>query len=207
MTRRRAFLLGGLFLVALVFAFALQDLVRLALVIPLAYIWWVFGLLFGAIPQVVVWGMFVFLIAILLFNSLATRVVPPRLAREKVKPHLGNVEKLAQSIERSHEGIYIKWQVANRLGRLARDILIRHGDRVDTKGMGPLTGRDWHPGEPVRAYLETGLDGSFADYPQPRWPFRRPQPTPLDLNVREAVEFIESQMENHDRRKDSIQAE
>ncbi len=201
MTRRRVLLLGSIFVVALVLALALQDLVRLALVIPLAYIWWAFGLLFGAVPQVVVWGIFVFLIAISLFNSLTTRIVRPRLAREKVKPHLGNVETLAQSIERSREGIYIKWQVANRLGRLARDFLIQRGDRVDAKVIGPLTGRDWHPSEPVRTYLETGLNGSFADYPSARRFFSHPQPTPLDLNVNEAVDFLEGQMKSTDGRR------
>lgn len=198
MTRKRVFLLGSILVVALVLAFALQDLIRLALVIPLAYIWWVFGLLFGAVPQVVVWGIFVFLIAILLFNSMTTRIVRPRLTREKVRPRLGNVETLAKSIERSRKGIYIKWQVANRLGRLARDFLIQHGDRVDAKVIGPLTGHDWHPSEPVRTYLETGLNGSFADYPSARRFFRNPQPTPLDLDVSEAVDFLEGQIKTTD---------
>jgi hypothetical protein len=196
MTRQRVFLLGGVLLVAFVLAFALQDLVRLALVIPLAYVWWVFELLFGAVPQVVIWGIFVFLIAILLFNSLTTRTVRRKLVREKSKPHLGNVEMLAQFIERSRQGIYIKWQVANRLGRLARDFLIQRGDRIDAKVIGSLTGRDWHPSEPVRAYLETGLNGSFADYPSARRFFSHPQPTPLDLDVSEAVDFLEGQMKS-----------
>jgi hypothetical protein len=196
MTRQRVFLLGGVLLVAFVLAFALQDLVRLALVIPLAYVWWVFELLFGAVPQVMIWGIFVFLIAILLFNSLTTRTVRRKLVREKSKPHLGNVEMLAQFIERSRQGIYIKWQVANRLGRLARDFLIQRGDRIDAKVIGSLTGRDWHPSEPVRAYLETGLNGSFADYPSARRFFSHPQPTPLDLDVSEAVDFLEGQMKS-----------
>jgi hypothetical protein len=194
MTRKQAFILGGVLLVALVLAFALQDLVRLALVIPLAYIWWGFEVLFEAIPQVVLWGIFVLLIAILLFNSLTTRTMHPRLVRKKVKPRLGNVETLAHSIESSREGIYVKWQVANRLGRLARDFLIRRGDRPNAKVIGPLEGRDWHPSEPVRAYLETGLNGSFADYPNPRGFFNRPQSTPLDLEVGEAVDFLEGQI-------------
>jgi hypothetical protein len=201
MTRQRAFLLGGVLLIALVLAFALQDLVRLALVIPLAYVWWVFELLFGAIPQVVIWGIFVFLIAILLFNSLTTRTARRRSVQEKNKPRLGNVEMLAQSIERSRKGIYIKWQVANRLGRLARDFLIQRGDRTDAKVIGPLTGRDWHPSEPVGTYLEAGLNGSFADYPSTRRFFSHPQPTPLDLNVNEAVDFLEGQMKSIDGRR------
>lgn len=201
MTRKRAFLLGGALLVALIFALALRDLVHLALVIPLAYLFWVFGLLFGAVPQVVLWGIFVFLIAILLFNSLTIRVARPRLVREKVKPHPGNIETLARSIEKSREGIYVKWQIANRLGRLAREFLIQHGDRVDAKANGPLTGRDWHPSRPIHDYLEIGLNGSFADYPNARrfFFFNRPQPTPLDLDVSKAVDFLEGQIKPSNR--------
>ena len=199
MTRKRVLLLASVLVVALVLAFALQDLVRLALVIPLAYVWWAFELLFGAIPQVVVWSIFVFLIGLLLFTSLTTRTARRRLVQEKSKPRLGNVEMLARSIERSREGIYIKWQVANRLGRLARDFLIQRGDRIDAKIIGPLTGRDWHPSETVRTYLETGLNGSFADYPSARRFFSHPQPTPLDLDVNEAVDFLEGQIKPSNR--------
>jgi hypothetical protein len=48
----------------------------------------------------------------------------------------------------------------------------------------------------LRGYLETGLHGSFADFPSARRPFGGPQQTPLDLEVSRAVEFLESQMEN-----------
>ena len=195
MTRRRMLTLAGALTVALVLAFALQDIVRLALVIPLAYIWWVIGLLVGAVPQVVLWAVIVLLVVILFFNSLTSRTAHARLVREKARPRLGNVETLAIAIDKTQRGIYVKWKVANRLGRLARDLLVQRGDRVSARVVGPLQGRDWHPTEPIRAYLEVGLNGSFADYPSPRWPSRRTQPTPLDLDVSEAVTFLEAQIE------------
>jgi hypothetical protein len=49
-------------------------------------------------------------------------------------------------------------------------------------------------------YLETGLHGSFADYPNVKRPFGVPQATPLDLDLVEAVEFLESQVENGNHR-------
>jgi len=200
LTRKRILVLAGILIVAFVLAFALQDVVRLVVVIPLAYLWWALGLVFGVIPGVVLWGGMLTLVVIILFNSLTTGMTRPRTAKEKKRPQMGNVEGLATAIEKAHEGVYMKWKLANRLGNLARDWLIQRGDRDGIKDIGPLTGHDWHPSAPVDAYLDAGLRGSFADYPTSSWPFKRPQATPLDLNVSEVVEFLEAQMENHGRR-------
>jgi hypothetical protein len=119
-----------------------------------------------------------------------------RAPREKLKakPRLGQVEILAEGLDKTRRGTYYKWQIAHRLGRLARDFLIQRGDRTDVKDLGPLSGRDWQPSEPVNAYLDAGLHGSFADFPNQPWRFRRPEPTPLDIDVEVAVEFLESQI-------------
>jgi hypothetical protein len=60
----------------------------------------------------------------------------------------------------------------------------------------PLVGVDWEPRNELQTYLETGLHGSFADYPHVNRAFGKPQKTPLDLDITEAVEFLESQVEN-----------
>jgi hypothetical protein len=56
-------------------------------------------------------------------------------------------------------------------------------------------GTDWEPSKELRQYLETGLHGSFADFPH-TGSLSAPPHTPLDLNVNEAVAFLESQVEN-----------
>jgi hypothetical protein len=193
-TRKRVLALGGAMVIALVLAFALQDVVRLAFVVPLAYVWWVLGVLYSTVSQVVLWGGLVLLVAFLLLSSLASRSTRAPHPKKEIRARQGNVEDLAVALEKTRKGTYNKWKVANRLGRLARDLLVQRGDRENTKVIGPLTGRDWQPSEPVRSYLDVGVNGSFADYPNPRWPFGRPQPTPLDLDVSEAVEFLEAQM-------------
>ena len=200
MKRMRIFVLIGTLVVALTLAFALQDVIRTTVVIPLAYLWWVLGLYYHAFPQAILWAGLVAIILLMLFGSLSVDDTRKRPVERETKPARGNVESLAISMEKAHNGIYVKWMIARRLGKLARDLLIQRGDRTSTKVIGPLTGRDWGPSQPVEAYLEAGLNGSFADYPKPKWPFMRQQSTPLDLDVSEAVEFLEVQMENHDRR-------
>jgi uncharacterized membrane protein len=185
--------------VVLVLAFALQDVIRETVIIPLAYLWWVLGLYYDAFPQIILWVGLVVIVLLMFFGSLSSDVVRKRHVDNETKLLLGPVEGLAISLEKSGKGIYVKWQIAHRLGKLARDLLIQRGDRDNAKIIGPLVGRDWHPSQPVDEYLEVGLNGSFADYPNPPWPFGRPQSTPLDLDVNEAVEFLEAQMETHGR--------
>jgi uncharacterized membrane protein len=199
MKRARIFALIAALVVALILAFALQDVIRKTVVIPLAYLWWVLGLYYRAFPQAILWAGLVALVLLMLFGSLSTEDTRERPVERAAKPAHGPVESLAISLEKAHNGIYVKWMIAHRLGKLARDLLIQRGDRDSTKVIGPLTGRDWRPSQSVDAYLDAGLNGSFADYPRPRWPFKRIQSTPLDLNVSDVVEFLEVQMENHDR--------
>jgi len=200
MKRVQVFVLVGALVVALILAFFLQDVIRESVIVPLVYLWWVLGIYYDAFPQIILWISLVVIVLLMLFGSLSSDYVRKAQAEEDTKPIKGPVEELALSVEKARGGIYIKWQIAHRLGRLARDILIQRGDRVNNKVIAPLAGRDWNPSQPVDEYLEVGLNGSFADYPNPRWPFGRPQRTPLDLDVNEAVEFLEAQMETNGRR-------
>ena len=58
----------------------------------------------------------------------------------------------------------------------------------------PLVGLDWEPSKELQKYLETGLHGSFSDFPTPRRMLAAPPKTPLDYEVSQAVEFLESQV-------------
>lgn len=186
--------------VTLVLAFALQDVIRRTLIVPMAYLWWVLRVYYDAFPQLVLWIGLIVLVLLMLFGSLSAGIERKEYTQKETKPVQGPVEALAISMEKAPRGIYFKWQIAHRLGKVARDLLVQRGDRVNAKVIGPLVGRDWHPSRPVEEYLDVGLNGSFADYPNPPWPFGRPRPTPLDLDVNQAVEFLEAQMETDGRR-------
>lgn len=196
MTRRRWITLGGVVIIALILAFPLQDVIRKTIIVPLAYLWWALGVLYQSIPQVVIWILLIVLISFMLMGSFASDRKRSPSEDPKVKPSPGQVAGLAEHLVKMRKGTYYKWHVANRLGRLARDFLIQRGDRANIKDLSPLTGRDWQPPAPVDAYLDTGLHGSFADFPNQSWRFRPPEPTPLDLDVNEVVEFLESQIQS-----------
>ena len=197
MTRRRWFTLGGMMVVALVLAFPLQDVIRETIIIPAAYFGWVLGILYQSIPQTFTWLTVVFILSMFLLRSLATSQF--RLPRRKLKtpPQSGQVEGLAESLTRVRKGTYYKWQIANRLGRLARDFLILRGDRDGVKDHSPLAGRGWHPTKKVDTYLDVGLRGSFAHFPSPRFSFMPSDPTPLDVDVDEVLDFLETQIKTN----------
>ena len=199
MKRMQVLVLVGALALALILAFFMQDVIRESLIVPLTYFLWVLGIYYSAFPQVILWTTLVVIVLMMLFGSLGGSTVNSGETEDEARPVQGPVEGLAVSLEKARGGIYIKWQVAHRLGTLARDLLVQRGDRTSNKVIAPLEGRDWHPSKPVEDYLEVGLNGSFADYPNPSWPFGRPQKTPLDIDVSEAVEFLETQMETNGR--------
>ena len=196
MTRRRRWLiLVGVLIVAGILAFPLRETIFDTVVIPAAFITWNLGLLYRSFSQGVWWWVIIFLVFFMLAFSLATEPgFRPRMSI-KSKPPQGAVEGLAISIQRAEKGIYFKWLVANRLGKLAYQILLHRESGRPRSVFAPLLGTDWEPRKELQQYLETGLHGSFADFPN-TGNLSRPRHTPLDLNVTEAVDFLESQVES-----------
>jgi hypothetical protein len=121
-----------------------------------------------------------------------------RVAQAKPRRQVGQVEDLAIALQKAERGIYFKWLVANRLGKLAYQILLHRESGRPRSLFAPLVGADWEPTPELQKYLETGLHGSFADFPHVNRPFGTPPRTPLDVNISEAVEFLESQVESSD---------
>jgi hypothetical protein len=193
---RRLLVLIGVLIVAGLVAFPLRQLIYESIVVPAAFIAWNLNLLYRAVSQGVWWAA---IFVIVLFMLLFSLIPQPKFRRQweaKRKPAVGQVEDLAASLGKAERGIYFKWLIANRLGKLAYQILLQRESGRPRSVFAPLVGLDWEPRKELQTYLETGLHGSFADYPQVNRAFGTPQKTPLDLDIAEAVEFLESQIED-----------
>ena len=189
----------GIFVVAIL----LRDVILRTVILPLAFSWWLLTLYYRAVPQLIVWA----LLIVVVFVS-AIRNIPPqnpfrRAEKKNQKPARGPIEELSNMLNKVPGGIYYKWLVANRLGNVARELLDqREGRRA--RGFSRLIGRDWQPPRDVSAYLESGLNGSFADFPQSNG-WRKLESTPLDVEVKEVIEYLEYEMEtSHDRHRKGI---
>lgn len=196
---RRWLILAAALIVAGILAFPLRETIYEAVVIPVAFIAWNLNLLYRSFSQGIWWWLVVFIVLFMLVFSLVPRSTFRSMVELKPKPQLGQVEALALWLRKTERGVYFKWLLANRLGKLAYQILLHRESGRPRSVFAPLLGTDWQPTKELQNYLETGLHGSFADYPNVKRSFGRTQQTPLDYNILEAVEFLESQMENGNR--------
>lgn len=196
---RRLLILIGVLVIAGLLAFLLRGAIYRVIVVPSAFIAWNLNLWYRSLPQDTWWWIIVFLVLLILSYSLAPQVRLPARAEAQPDPPQGPVESLAHALQKAQRGIYFKWLVANRLGRLAYQILVQREHGRPRSLLDSLVGPDWQPSHEMQTYLETGLHGSFADFPQVKRP-GVPQKTPLDFEVGEAVEFLEAQMENGSRK-------
>jgi hypothetical protein len=197
---RRWLILAGILVIAAILAFPLRDTIYEMVVIPIAYIGWRLGLAYRSFSQGIWWWIIVFVVLLMVMFSLMPRPAVRRRMEIKSKPPVGQIESLAAWLQRTDHGIYFKWLVANRLGKLAFQILLHRESGRPRSVFAPLVGTDWEPTKELQKYLEIGLHGSFADFPDEGRRFRAPQQTPLDLRITEAIEFLESQVENGNHR-------
>ena len=193
---RRWLIMIGALVIAGLLAFPLRDTIYELVVIPAAYVAWNVRLVYESFSQGIWWWVLVFLVLFILVFSLVPRSQPRARSGPKAKVPQGPVEGLSMWMRRGENGVYFKWLVANRLGKLAYQILVQRENGRPRSVFAPLVGTDWEPPRELQTYLESGLHGSFADYPNTKGRFSSQRPTPLDLDVAQAVDFLEAQVEN-----------
>jgi hypothetical protein len=186
---------GAVLGLTLVLAFPLRSVVERGVIVPAAYLLWLGRVLYESMPQLLCWVTALIVVLLAAWSALlpGERYVPRRTPGVRITQ--GPVQSLTGWIERAPRGIYYRWLVAHRLGELAHRMLVQREQGRPRSVFAPLTGPDWEPGPELRSYLEHGLHGSFADYPQRRMLFRPRAPTPLDLDIDAAVEFLEAKSE------------
>lgn len=194
-TQRRLILLGAI-IIAAILAFPLRDAIYKTVVIPAAFIVWNLDLAYRSLSQAIWWWVIIVVVLFILVFSLVPETKIRGRTEPKPKVQAGSVENLTVWLRKAEKGIYFKWLVANKLGKLAFQILLHRESGRPRSVFAPLVGMDWTPRKELQNYLETGLHGSFADFPQVNRLFRTAPQTPLDFDVAEAVEFLESQVEN-----------
>lgn len=196
MNLRRNLALIGIFVIALLLAFPLRQAVYETIIVPVAYALWVLGLFYHSVDQSIWWLIALFIVLVTLLRSLRMTGRIREGRQSKNKPAFGQVEGLSIWMKRTGRGTYFKWLIANRLGKIAHEILLQRMGGKNRSFFDPLAGPDWTPEADVQAYLESGLKGSFADYPQGRRFFSKPAPTPLDHDLNDVIEFLEAQAGN-----------
>ena len=175
-----------LFLAALA-AFLMRGFVFDNIITPFSFIWFYLDYYYHVIPQQFYWFLILLATAYIALRDWMER--PSGRSRKPVikRRAKGPVESLASWINDSKRGVYSRWRVARALGLLANSILEMRGNKPGRAKT--LKGKDWNPPLEIQEYLETGLNGSFADYPLSA------RQTPFDVDVETVVSYLESQLE------------
>lgn len=196
MDKKRIFLLVPLVVAALLLAFPLREAVEDIVIQPMQYLIWGAGILYRSIPQFWIWVALSGIIFFILLLPFLDDLPPIRKRHKKEPPEQGPIEKMAEALNKADRGIYFRWSVANRIGKIMRD-WIAYRERLDKRWQAnDLARLEGQVSFDVYQYLDTGLNGSFADYPRPRLPFfQKKTKTPLDLDPNLALDALEKEME------------
>ncbi len=195
MNRRQAALVVVALVASLALAFPLREAVEQMVVVPLAFVWWLLRFVYSVIPQQFLWTGLLFLIAYVALEIFLAAPLREGRHRPVERAARGPVENLAHWIENGDNGIYFKWSLARLVGRIALQVQ----ELRDHRAAKNLSWGREGPSQAVQAYLQAGLNSSFADYPLPGR-FRPPAKTPFDIDLNVVVEYLESQMEKQDDR-------
>jgi hypothetical protein len=193
---RRLLLISGIVITAALLAFPLRSTMIQLVVVPAAFIGWRLGLAYRTFSEIIWWWAAILVTFIILMFSLVPQFRYGAREVPKPKPKHGQVEDLAIWLGRAKGGMYFKWLIANRLGKLAYNLLLHRESGRPRSVFSPLVGEDWSPSKDLQTYLETGLHGSFSDFPNTSNRFGAQPKTPLDYEVRGAVEFLETKVAN-----------
>jgi len=195
---RRWLIMTAIVIIAAILAFPLRETIYDVILVPAAFVGWRLGLVYRSFAQVIWWWAVLVIVFIIIIFSLVPQFKPAPRELPRSKPRLGQIEDLATWMGRSKGGVYFKWLIANRLGKIAYQILLHRESGRPRSVFTPLLGPDWEPSSELQNYLETGLHGSFSDFPNLKRPLKVQTKTPLDYDMSEAVEFLESQVEGRD---------
>lgn len=182
MTHRRWLLLGGVLVVSMLLALFLRDTIFDLVVVPIAYLLWVGATYYAAIPQAWLWVLLIAILVLVLLWNLIPEPARSRRKERRLRTPEGRVEEVAIELRRLGDGNYFKWQLANRLGHIAREL--NDGSAAETS-----------QSREVEAYFDAGLKHSFVDFPTRHNWFGRQTPTTLDVDLHRVVDHLEAQME------------
>jgi hypothetical protein len=172
----------------------LQDYAR-QLIRPFLFTAWIGRLLFGAIPQEFIWGIFIAVALLVAARSLLKRSVASPPARRAQPSAEGRIERWARLIEQSEQEAYYRWQLAQPLQALVIDLLAHRQRSTPRQIRQQLAAKTLDLPPEIEAYLQASMT-SFSHLLTGRSRFRPGSPpSPLDLAPEKIAQFLEDQLD------------
>jgi hypothetical protein len=142
------------------------------------------------IPQQIIWFFIILVLSYIAIGSFYGKRGKAETAPPEARPLHGSVETLAEWIQFRRRGVYFNWQIANLLGRIDRRF--QESAPRGTSNRAPVPER-------VRAYLDAGVNTTYADHDTPSW-FGLGDPV-FDIPLEQVVDYLEENMEINNERK------
>jgi hypothetical protein len=195
--RKRFLPLGLILVLAILLTLVSYDYMREAIVTPLLYFLWIGRLIFDSIPQVVIWALFLFIVLPVAGKSLVKKGVHSGQSQHPETPEPERIEGWLKLLRRANQDDYYKWQLAQRIQKLALDTLAHH-ERLELKQVRQdLAAGELDIPSEIQAYLEAGMT-SFSHFLGPKSRFRpRKQASSLDLEPERVIQFLEDKVDDH----------
>src|SRR5215213_6467506 len=157
--RRRVLLVVALLIISSLLTILLRSVVYEVVILPVAFLGFQLSIWYHSLSQGIWWWLIIALVLFMLAFSLVPAEKPGKQKIIRSKPKRGQVEQLAAELVRTKSGQYFKWLVANRLGKLAYQILVHRESGRTRSVFDPLAGEGWQPSHELQSYLEVGLHG------------------------------------------------
>ncbi len=177
----------------------LWNVARDVILVPLLYVLWVGRIIFRAIPQLLLWIVFLTIALLFALGSLTKHKQPAREIRDESVPNPGQVWVWARRIYLMERRSFSRWYFAQHLHQLILKVLA-HRERVEIRQIKQhlQTGELDVPPE-IRAYLWIAL---ARTYTRPTFWSRLRRRLPLgtqsiapDLDLEDVVQFLEEQLD------------
>lgn len=190
--RKRLLPFGIILLLAVLIAPVFRTVIREIIIIPLLYVFWLSRFFFQAVPQSVLWGIFLGICALILSIGLLgkqrSRLVGPTMAETPQ----GRIEGWVNLIDKASKDDYFKWRLAHRLQKLTLNAIAGNSGQSLKQTRQRLRRGELDIPPELQAYFEASLQ-SLGHLAAPSRFSRRKTTLPaLDLDPIVVVQFLES---------------
>lgn len=192
--------------IIIIFAFTYRDVLRSMVLVPLAYLIFIFRLIAGSIGQQTLWVSFVVLSTIIAVISLAMRSEKQIEKNPVEHKYPTRLQTWVKTVRRKERSEYFKWNLAQDLSNLFVEAIAYHQGLSHSEALRQLEAGKIDLPPDILAYLrisqkpfaQTGL----ANYENGNWlsqvwntlrrqPVPQREKSPLDLEPEKIIRYLE----------------
>lgn len=168
--RRGLILAGVLLALALPLMFLLEDFIRDAIILPLAYLAWIVSTVLGALPEGCLLLPVVSLAAFLAVRSLQRRQEPTHTSRAPSRTTIGLTGVWLERIEHVVAGSYSRERLDHYLGQFVTSVIGYENRMTPREALRAIESGEVRIPDNVRRHVYAAFQSGVA--PRQKWPTR-----------------------------------